>query len=90
MSTNKLLYNFMKHSEHPSMKREKKKHPSDYPQMAFRVSEEDKQRLAELLEQVHRAANKKVADDEKRVKKNELIVSALFTGLEALRKRYGG
>ena len=72
------------------MKREKKKQPSDYPQMAFRVSEEEKQRLADLIDQVHRNANKKVADDEKRVKKNELIVNALFAGLESLKKKYGG
>lgn len=71
------------------MKREKKKQPSDYPQMAFRVSEEDKERLSSLIDQVHRVANKSVADDERRVKKNELIVSALFSGLESLKKRYG-
>ena len=70
--------------------REKKKHPSDYPQMAFRVSEEDKKRLSDLIDSVHRLANKSVADDEKKTKKNELIVAALVTGLQSLKKEYGG
>jgi hypothetical protein len=70
------------------MKREKKKQPSDYPQMAFRISEEDKRHLSDLVDDVHRLANKSVADDEKKTKKNELIVAALFSGLQSLKKRY--
>jgi hypothetical protein len=70
------------------MKREKKKSPADYPQMAFRVSEEDKQRLADLVDQVHRLANKGAADDDKKTKKNELIAAALFSGLQSLKKKY--
>jgi hypothetical protein len=71
------------------MNREKKKRPADYPQMAFRVSEEDKQRLSDLINQVHSLANKGVAEDEKRTKKNALIVAALFAGLQSLKRRYG-
>lgn len=72
------------------MKREKKKRPADYPQMAFRVSDEDKEKLAELIDDVHRLANKSAAEDEKKTKKNELIVAALFSGLQTLKRKYGG
>lgn len=71
------------------MKRDKKMHPSDYPQMAFRVSMEDKDSLSKLIDSVHISANKKIEDDEKRVKKNELIVEALFIGLQTLKKKHG-
>lgn len=64
--------------------------PTDYPQMAFRVSEEDKQRLGKLIDEVHHLANKNAAEDEKRTKKNELIGAALFAGLQSLKKKYGG
>lgn len=70
------------------MKREKKMRPSDYPQMAFRVSEEDKQLLGDLIDDVHRLANEDVAEDEKKTKKNELIVNALITGLQVIKKKY--
>lgn len=72
------------------MKRDKKKSPADYPQMAFRVSDEDKKKLTELIEDVHHLANKKAAEDEKKTKRNELIVAALFAGLQSLKKRLGG
>lgn len=72
------------------MKREKKKRPSDYPQMAFRVSEEDKLKLTEMIDHIHRLANKSAAEDEKKTKKNELIVAALFSGLLSLKRRHGG
>lgn len=72
------------------MKREKKKSPADYPQMAFRVSDEDKEKLTDLIDDVHRLANKSAAEDEKKTKKNELIVAALFAGLQSLKKKYGG
>lgn len=71
------------------MKREKKKNPADYPQMAFRVSDEDKQKLSELIDEVHNRANRNSAEDEKKIKKNELIVAALFSGLHSLKKKYG-
>ncbi len=70
------------------MKREKKKRPSDYPQLAFRVSEDDKEYLTNLIEDVYKLANKDAAKDEKRTKKNELIVAALSSGLKSLKKKY--
>lgn len=76
--------------EYVEMKREKKKLPSDYPQMAFRVSEEDKKRITALVEHVHRLANKDSADNDKKIKKNELISAALISGLQTLKKKYGG
>lgn len=70
------------------MKRDKKKSPADYPQMAFRISDEDKKKLTDLIEEVHHLANKRTTEDEKKTKKNELIVVALFAGLQSLKKKY--
>lgn len=67
-------------------KRPPKKKPSDYPQMAFRVSAEDKVRLETLVSEVHAIANKHVAPDDFKVKKNEIIVDALWKGLLSLKK----
>ena len=70
------------------MKRPELKDPSDYPQMAFRVSSEDKERLMELINEVHEIANSKVREGEKKFKKNELIVDALWLGLSQIKKKY--
>lgn len=70
------------------MKHQKKKRPSDYPQLAFRVSEEDKKSLTKLINDVYRLANQGLMSDEKPIKKNELIVTALTSGLSKLKKKY--
>ena len=69
-----------------NQRRPPKKKPSDYPQMAFRVSASDKERLSQLVSEVHRKVNRGVASDQFKVKKNELIVDALYKGLSALKK----
>lgn len=69
------------------MKREKKKKPSDYPQFAFRVSEEDKQIIAKHVEEAHHLLNKNLSGDSFRVKKNEILVSALILGLIQIKKK---
>lgn len=51
------------------MKRPKLKDPSDYPQMAFRVSAEDKEGLMELISEVHEVANSRVKEREYKIKK---------------------
>lgn len=65
-----------------------KKTPADYPQMAFRVSEEDKNRLLSLINEVHSLANSKITEDQRRVKKNELIVDALWKGLLDMKRQH--
>ena len=66
----------------------KKKVPSDYPQMIFRISETDKERLKELIETVTLAANRSKPDDWGKFRKNDVIVDALYLGLLTLEKRY--
>ena len=70
------------------MKRPKLKDPSDYPQMAFRVSSEDKERLMELIDEVHAVANSKIKAGEYKIKRNELIVDALWLGLSSIKRKY--
>lgn len=67
-------------------KRPTKKKPGDYPQMAFRVSAEDKARLEQLIDEVHKLANGQLESDQFKVKKNELIVDALWNGLLNIKK----
>jgi len=66
----------------------RKKLPSDYPQMAFRVSASDKSRLEELINEVHVLANRAVPESDFRVKKNELIVDALWNGLLNIKRNH--
>jgi len=78
---NLLIDNYRLHGYNIGMKRPKLKEPSDYPQMAFRVSTKDKERLTELIDEVHRIANTKISSGDRRFKKNEIIVDALWLGL---------
>ena len=68
--------------------RTKKKIPSDYPQFTFRISQEDKERLSKLVEEVKTIVNSRLEEDEVKVKKNELLVEALLLGLKTLQKKY--
>lgn len=68
--------------------RPSKKLPTDYPQMAFRIKSEDKDALMNFINQIHDIANKSVEKNEKKVKKNEVIVDALWLGLIQLKKKY--
>jgi hypothetical protein len=64
-----------------------KKTPADYPQMIFRVSQTDKDRLHQLIEQVTDLANEHCRESAKKFRKNDVIVDALFLGLLSLEKR---
>jgi hypothetical protein len=66
---------------------ENKKLPSEYPQLAFRVSKEDKQRLTSLIEEVQNVLNNRRSEGVPFVNKNDVIVTALYEGLKSLRKR---
>lgn len=69
------------------MSREIKKKPSDYPQLAFRVTQDYKDEVQKAVDKLHKRMNKAVSEDEKRVKKNEILMEALKLGLESLTKR---
>jgi len=69
-------------------RRPKKKKPSDYPQFAFRLNNEDeKRRLAEHLESTVKLLNERAGEDAKPYSKSEVIVKALTIGLTKLRGR---
>jgi hypothetical protein len=66
-----------------------KKNPADYPQMNFRVSQADKERLSELIEKVTDLHNKTRLPHMRVVRKNDIIVDSLFYGLLRLEKGLG-
>ena len=69
------------------MARELKKKPSDYPQLAFRVDQEFKDEIQQIVDRLHKKANRAVGDGEKRVKKNEILQEALRIGLQKMASR---
>ena len=66
-----------------------KKLPSDYPQMIFRVNQEDKDQLHTLIDRVVRLANRRQGNKGlKQVRKNDVIVEALLMGLQRMEKKF--
>ena len=72
------------------MKTRKKKGPNDYPLMAFRVSDEEKEELSALIDQIVDSRNANLKDDEFKVRKNDVFVEGLRAGLRQLKKKQGG
>jgi len=69
------------------MKKERKKTPSDYPQIAFRLpNEAERSRLNAEIEEIQAAYNAKRKEGEKLINKNDVILAALEKGLKLLRK----
>lgn len=68
------------------MMKRKYKQPSDYPQFAFRLSENDKKELIEQIDEVHKVANKDIGADEFKITKNRIILMALQEGLKIVKK----
>lgn len=67
------------------MKAQRKKLPSDYPQFAFRISIEDKEKIQKLVDEIHKDINKGKDQFLKKIKKNDILVEALMLGLKKLR-----
>lgn len=65
----------------------KRKVPSDYPQLPFRISLEDKNRINELSEEILANSNKALEAEEKVFRKNDVLVDALYLGLMTLKKK---
>ncbi len=71
------------------IKERQQKKPADYPQMIFRVSQEDKDRIYGLIDKVVGLLNRDAErDGTHRVRKNDVIVDALLIGLENLEKKF--
>jgi len=64
-----------------------KKAPSEYPQMGFRVTKSDKDRLNSLIDEVQELLNRRRRDDEPFINKNDVIIRALDEGLKVIRKK---
>jgi hypothetical protein len=62
------------------------KKPTDYPQFAFRISQEDMDTLRTTIEKIYVAENAKRGPEVKRVSRSQIIVKALKNGLSALKK----
>jgi len=67
--------------------RAKKKKPSDYPQVQFRVrAKTELERLEGLWTTVLEKLNRGLGDDETRTAKNQVLILALQRGLEELKR----
>lgn len=60
--------------------------PSDYPQFTFRITEELKIHLNDLVEDVTNIYNKHVKEGEYIYRKNDIIAEALEIGLMQMKK----
>jgi hypothetical protein len=66
---------------------DKKKTPADYPQLAFRIAEDDKQNINRLAEEILVVSNNGLATDSPKFRKNDVLVDALYLGLITLRNK---
>ncbi|MCB0351388.1 MAG: hypothetical protein KDD38_09410 [Bdellovibrionales bacterium] len=64
-----------------------KKMPYEYPQFAFRVTKETKNRLNSTIGEIQESMNRSRDDGEPFVNKNDVIVRALDMGLKQLRRK---
>ncbi len=67
--------------------RSKLKKPEDYDQFAFRCEKKIKTQIFSEVEKVRKILNKGLSEDERVIKKNELIIAAIFEGLKAIKKK---
>lgn len=64
-----------------------KKMPNEYPQFAFRVTKDNKKRLASDIEAIQLALNRRRNEGDPYINKNDVIVRALNIGLKELRSK---
>lgn len=60
--------------------------PSDYPQFTFRITDELKEQLNDLVEEVTELYNKQIPEGEYLYRKNDIIAEALEMGLMQMKK----
>ncbi len=68
------------------MKRDKLKTPYDYEIFSFRATKDQKENLNSLIDAVVDLYNRKKSKDEKKYRKNDVIMEALEKGLEVMRR----
>lgn len=66
----------------------KKKDSNDYPLVAFRVSQAEKDEIMQSLEELVEIINKNKSEDEKAARKNKVFVEAMKRGIANLKKDY--
>jgi len=71
------------------MKRDKLKTPEDYEIFSFRSSTEEKDELNADIDAVVELYNRKLEADERKWRKNDVIMEALRIGLAAMKKKAG-
>lgn len=64
---------------------ENKKTPSDYPQISFRVSNDDKVYILRCIESLQTALNKRRKESEPYINKNDIFLRALKEGLKRIK-----
>lgn len=67
---------------------EKKKDSNDYPLVAFRVSQEEKDEIMQQLEELVEIINMNKSEDEKAIRKNKVFVEAMRRGIADIKKGY--
>lgn len=67
---------------------EKKKGSNNYPLVAFRVTQEEKDEIMEKLEELVEIINKNKNDDEKCARKNMVFIEVMKRGIADLKKDY--
>ena len=64
----------------------KGRRPSDYPQFAFRLSAEVKEKLSQMVKEVTDLYNENLPPGEYIFRKNDIIIDALERGLTDMKK----
>lgn len=68
------------------MKREKLKTPEDYEIFSFRTTKDEKKALNAAIEEVVELYNDKLGDDDRKRRKNDVIMEAIERGLAIMRR----
>jgi len=64
-----------------------KKHPSEYPQLAFRVAKKDKEKLLKAVSDLTKKLNQQRNENGSYLTKGDVFVQAIWIGFEELKKR---
>lgn len=65
----------------------RKKSPSDYPLLSFRASQEEKDEIMGLIDEIVKKRNQKRGESDFLVRKNHVAIEALKNGLQQMKKK---
>lgn len=68
------------------MKAERKKTPEDYEIFSFRTTKEEKDALNAAIEEVVELYNNKLGDEDRKRRKNDVVMEAIERGLAIMRR----